>query len=87
MKVLSCMWYWGWYWSRPKVIRNLIDACPPNKNFILSETAQIVTVESYFEDGTLMVYVFPDNEQPFTSGFWNDGYKVFGISPESLKAV
>lgn len=87
MRILSWLWYYGWYWSRPKVVRILIDAFPPNKTFILNETAQIVTVESYFEDGTLMVRVLPDDDQPFTRGVFNDGYKVFGISPESLGTV
>jgi len=87
MRILRRLWYYGWYWSRPKAIRRLIDSCPPNKTFILKETAQIVAIESYFEDGTLMVYVLPDCEQAFTSGLSGEGYEVFGIAPESLEEI
>lgn len=79
---LSYLW---WFWTRPKVVRDTIRKAPPSQTYLLKPTKQVVHIVSYYEDGTVKVYVLDATWQPFTYGVWDDGYEVFGYKPEDLE--
>ena len=69
-----------WVASRPKSVRGLCEKFPPWHYYDMPKTGQIVTVESYNEDGTLRVIVVGDQISiPAIVLF-----EVFGVSPDDL---
>ncbi len=68
-----------WVSSRPQLIKDLCEKFPPYNLYLLKDTGQRVTLDSYSEDGTMVVHV---------SGEYNavifDRY-VFGIKPDDLE--
>jgi len=70
-----------WVEERPPVVADLARRVPPWQYYDMPETGQVVTVESYFEDGTLRVRVVGDRVSiPAIVQFG-----VFGIRPKDLK--
>jgi hypothetical protein len=71
----------NWVAKRPPVVRDLCERFPPWKYFDMPKTGQVVTVLSYFENGTLKVWVHADRvSTPAVVQFG-----VFGVPPEDLK--
>ncbi len=68
-----------WLDERPLIVRNLANRFPPNKLYKIKSTKQRVTILSYYEDGTLKVYVGSDYNAILFER------QVFGIKPEDLE--
>jgi len=76
-----------WISKRPKVIRDLAKRVPPDYIYRIKATRQECAIVSYYEDGTLKVWVnswfpvfVPDEPAQF-------GYEVFGYKPEDLEQL
>lgn len=72
-----------WVAGRPDVVKEMCVAHPPNVLYKLKTTKQLVTLMSYFEDGTVQVFVDPK----FNPTRLFTGHAVFGINPEDLEEV
>lgn len=68
-----------WLKTRPAIIREVATKYPADKLYLLKTTNQRVEIISYFEDGTVKVFV---------SGKYNlcdFEHHVFGINPDDLE--
>lgn len=63
-------------------VRKVAERYPPWEMFELAPTGQVVAVVSYFDDGTVKVYVDPAYNSVED---WRTGFEVFGINPDELK--
>jgi hypothetical protein len=65
--------------SRPPAVADLCRRFPPNRLYRLKDTGHRVTISSYFEGGTLKVFVGAEFNQVMFER------EVFGISPDNLE--
>lgn len=71
----------NWVASRPADVQAMCASHPANRIYKLKTTGQIVTLMSYFEDGTVSVYVDPICNR----GRMFVGHGVFGITLSDLE--
>lgn len=69
-----------WVESRPVPIRELCEKFPPWHYYDMPKTGQVVTVESYSEDGTMRVLIVGDRISIPTLM----PLEVFGVPAEDL---
>jgi hypothetical protein len=72
-----------WVASRPEIIQVMCRSHPGNRLYRLKTTGQLVTMVSYYEDGTVKVFVDPK----FNHGRLFTGQAVFSIKLEDLEEV
>lgn len=72
--------YEGWLAGRPKRVREMVEAHPPDRLYRLKTTGQYVTIEAYAEDGTVRVVVWAVLNPSYPVSF-----DVFGVDPEDLE--
>lgn len=73
-----------WIKSRPKAVRSMIRAYPPNLIYTLGDR-QRCTIYSYSEDGTITVNI--TQELNPECDLWLMDRQVFGILPSDLQRV
>lgn len=68
-----------WVESRPETVRKVAERFDPWSLYEMRDTGQMVTIASFFEDGTLRVNVLAEYNpiQPFD-------FDVFGVDPLNL---
>lgn len=73
----------AWAASRPDAVRKMCLSHPPWNYYQMPKTRQIVTIEAYYENGTLRVCVVGDRVSiPAVVQF-----SVFGVPPGDLVAL
>jgi hypothetical protein len=65
----------------PQSVQDIANRFDPWGRYEMEDTGQIVRIESFHEDGTLLVWVDPEFNDPDD---WRIGYEVFGIDPDNL---
>ncbi len=63
-------------------VSELAARFPPWDLFRMTDTEQIVYVVSYSEDGTIKVYIDPENNSELD---FRTGCEVFGVDPDKLE--
>jgi len=87
MNYIQRIYFRLWLLTRPRSVRRLVRKLPPWYTYMVKPTGQMAQIYSYSEDGTVTVDIFENNRQPFTSGIWAGGYRVFGYGPDDLEPV
>ena len=63
-------------------VREVAARFPPWELFRMTDTEQIVSVVSWFEDGTIQVYIDPEYNSELD---FRTGCAVFGVNPNVLE--
>lgn len=74
---------------RPRRVREVAERWPAWRMYTLTTTGQVVSIQSYAEDGTVTVQVHPDDNP--RESYWARGLdacvlEVFGVDPHHLQA-
>jgi hypothetical protein len=75
---------WNEFLNDPEhaTVREVAARFPPWDLFRMTDTGQIVSVMSWFEDGTIMVYIDPEHNSKLD---FRTGFAVFGVDPNVLE--